>query len=206
VHGYSHGMTEPARRPSRAERRRRTEERILAAARELFARLGFERTTIRAVAAKAEVDPALVMQYFGSKRDLFVTAAAAEDAPGLPGDPEALVEAWLEALKTKVSGLPAPQVAMMRSMLSHPEVAKIARETIDGQIREVSEVIGGGPEATARAALLISTVIGVTIAHQLLCVDTLRDVPAPRLAELLRPAMRTLVGIGPEADATTPGS
>jgi AcrR family transcriptional regulator len=50
---------------TRAERRRQTEDRILVAARDLFVRLGYERTTIRAIAAAAEVDPSLVMQYFG---------------------------------------------------------------------------------------------------------------------------------------------
>ncbi|WP_279583306.1 helix-turn-helix domain-containing protein [Fodinicola feengrottensis] len=62
-------MTE--QRVSRADRRRNTQERILAEARGLFAERGYERTTIRAVATAAQVDPALVMQYFGSKEELF---------------------------------------------------------------------------------------------------------------------------------------
>ena len=59
----------------RDERRRRTEAAILDAARQLFAESGFERATIRAVASRASVDPALVMQYFGSKEGLFAAAA-----------------------------------------------------------------------------------------------------------------------------------
>ncbi|MCP2328287.1 AcrR family transcriptional regulator [Hamadaea flava] len=59
---------------SRAERRRRTEERILAAARKSFAEVGYERTTIRSVAGAARVDPALVMQYFGAKEELLLVA------------------------------------------------------------------------------------------------------------------------------------
>ena len=59
----------------REERRRRTEATILEAARELFAEAGFERATIRAVAARAGVDPALVMQYYGNKEGLFAAAA-----------------------------------------------------------------------------------------------------------------------------------
>jgi AcrR family transcriptional regulator len=47
---------------------------ILAAARHRFATEGFERTTLRAVAADVGVDAALVIRYFGSKQDLFATA------------------------------------------------------------------------------------------------------------------------------------
>src|SRR3954454_22922538 len=65
---------------SREERRRRTEAAILATARRLFAEEGFERATIRAVAQRAGVDPALVMQYYGSKEGLF--AAAMKGAHG----------------------------------------------------------------------------------------------------------------------------
>jgi DNA-binding transcriptional regulator YbjK len=47
---------------------------ILAAARRRFAAEGFERTTLRAIAADVGVDAALVIRYFGSKQDLFATA------------------------------------------------------------------------------------------------------------------------------------
>ena len=48
---------------------------ILAAAREQFAKSGFERATIRAIAADANIDPSMVMRYFGSKDQLFAAAA-----------------------------------------------------------------------------------------------------------------------------------
>ena len=67
---------------TRDERRRRSEATILQAARALFAESGFERTTIRAVAARAGLDPALVMQHYGSKEGLFAAAArGGDDAP-----------------------------------------------------------------------------------------------------------------------------
>ena len=68
-------MTDPSARPTRAEQRRQTEARILAAAREMFAELGYDRTTIRAVATAAGVDAGLVMHYFGTKDELFARAA-----------------------------------------------------------------------------------------------------------------------------------
>ena len=48
---------------------------ILAAARERFAESGFERATIRAIAGDANIDPSMVMRYFGSKDQLFAAAA-----------------------------------------------------------------------------------------------------------------------------------
>ena len=54
----------------------RTRAAILDAAQKLFAQHGHDRTTVRDIAAKASIDPALVIRYFGSKDELFVRAAA----------------------------------------------------------------------------------------------------------------------------------
>ncbi|MGA8077394.1 MAG: TetR family transcriptional regulator [Xanthobacteraceae bacterium] len=54
----------------------RTKLRILSAARRRFAEDGYERTTIRVVAADAAIDPSMVMRYFGSKDGLFAVAAS----------------------------------------------------------------------------------------------------------------------------------
>jgi len=48
---------------------------ILARADSGFAESGFERATIRAIAADANIDPSMVMRYFGSKDQLFAAAA-----------------------------------------------------------------------------------------------------------------------------------
>jgi AcrR family transcriptional regulator len=73
-------VSTPGEQPTtRDERRKRTEAAILEAARALFAETGYERATIRAVAGAAGVDPALVMQHFGSKEGLFAAAARWSD-------------------------------------------------------------------------------------------------------------------------------
>lgn len=48
---------------------------ILRAAREHSAADGYDRTTIRAIAATAGIEPSMVMRCFGSKQQLFATAA-----------------------------------------------------------------------------------------------------------------------------------
>ena len=62
------------KRPGRPPGTSDTRDRILVSARELFARNGIDKTSIRAIAADAGVDPALVHHYFGTKTQLFAAA------------------------------------------------------------------------------------------------------------------------------------
>src|SRR6476660_3479305 len=65
-----------------------TRAAILAAARERFAADGFERATIRAIAADADIDPSMVIRYYGSKDKLFAAAADFDlQLPDLGGTP-----------------------------------------------------------------------------------------------------------------------
>src|SRR5437764_15431836 len=66
-------------RPRRSDA---TRAGILAAARGRFATDGYEKATIRAIAADAGIDPSMVMRYYGSKDGLF--AAAVDIDLGLP--------------------------------------------------------------------------------------------------------------------------
>ncbi|MFC4117397.1 TetR/AcrR family transcriptional regulator [Nonomuraea zeae] len=177
----------------RAERRRRTEGRILDAARSLFAEVGFERATIRAIAKAAEVDPALVMQYFGNKQELFQQAVRVAPVAGPEVGVEELVEQVLGALNLKMGGLPQSTLAMMRSMLTHPEAAESARRTLGRQIDRLAESIPG-EDARLRAALIVTIMVGVTIGHQLLELDELREVSQDDIARVLRPGLRALTG------------
>ncbi|NJP97891.1 helix-turn-helix transcriptional regulator [Nonomuraea sp. FMUSA5-5] len=177
----------------RAERRRRTEARILDTARVLFAELGYERATIRAVARRAEVDPALVMQYFGSKQELFQQAVRMTPPADGELDAEGAVEHVLGSLTMKLGELPQGSLAMMRSMLTHPEAAASAREVLSRQIDRLAEAMPGD-DARLRAALMTLTMLGITVGHQLLEIDELRGVPQEELARLLRPSLRALTG------------
>lgn len=182
-----------ATRLPRADRRRATEQRILNAARASFAEHGFERTTIRAIAAAARVDPALVMQYFGSKQALFKQATRISPADPLAAGPEHLTELLLSTLGLKIGALPETSLAMMRSMLTHPEAAEAVRVSLDQQIAQISAAIPA-EDARVRAALVMATMVGVTISHQLLGLDALRDATPDQIATLLRPCFQALIG------------
>ncbi|WP_433437323.1 TetR family transcriptional regulator [Nonomuraea sp. CA-141351] len=163
------------------------------AARALFAELGFERATIRAVAKAAEVDPALVMQYFGSKQELFQQAVRVTPISDGELTAEELVEQLLGTLNVKMGELPQSSLAMMRSMLTHPEAAVSAREVLSRQIDRLAEAIPG-EDARVRAALMTTIMLGVTVGHQLLELEELRGVPQEEIARLLRPGLRALTG------------
>src|SRR5581483_9786405 len=61
---------------------------ILAAARERFAAEGYEKATIRSIARDANIDPSLVMRYYGNKAGLFAAAVSIDpQIPALPVDP-----------------------------------------------------------------------------------------------------------------------
>ena len=78
-------MTEAVVRRSDA-----TRAAILVAARERFASDGYERATIRAIAADAGIDPSMVMRYYGNQEKLFAAAAEFDlqlpDAAAIPAD------------------------------------------------------------------------------------------------------------------------
>jgi AcrR family transcriptional regulator len=65
-------MNVPAAPPRRSDA---TKSAILAAAREHFAKSGYQAATIRAIAADAGIDPAMVIRYYGNKERLFAAAA-----------------------------------------------------------------------------------------------------------------------------------
>ncbi|MFB8090232.1 TetR family transcriptional regulator [Streptomyces sp. NPDC055992] len=189
-------MTTP--RQTRADRRRATEARILDKAREEFAAKGFDRTTIRAVAGAAGVDPALVMQYFGSKRELFGRAVRTFTAP-VPEESgaDAFADRMLATLGLKLGGLPEGTLAVMRSMLTDPAAAGHVRTALGRQITDAGAAVPASDDRELRAALAVTTLLGVTIGHQLLELPVLREASPERISALLRPALNALADPAP---------
>src|SRR4030095_14833812 len=108
----------------------------LPVARDLFSELGFDRTTIRAVAARAGVDPALIHHYYGNKDGLLAAtltppAAAAQLLTGTFDDPDKageesvrrVINVWETHLEVREQML-----AMLRAGLSHEHAAAMLRE------------------------------------------------------------------------------
>src|SRR4051794_15325783 len=128
------------------------------------------------------------MQRFGSKQELFARAVRMIEAQEAAEDP---VEHVLGTLGWKLGELPPEKLAMLRSMLTHPEAAASARSALSGQIEGLGASLEG-TDARLRAALMTLIMLGVTVGHQLLELQELRDVPPEQIARLLRPCLRAL--------------
>ena len=188
----------------RTERRQHTEERILGAARELFSRLGYDRTTIRAVAADADVDPALVMHYFGSKEELFAAAIHVDLEQVVVGPEDELADRLLAKLGDKLREEPAAQLALLRSMLTNDQAAEGVRRAMAAECSQVVGTAIGGRDATLRAALISATKVGVLVGRYLLQLDGLRDADPAEITEILRPCFHSLVDHEVEPRKTEP--
>ncbi|MFG1907048.1 TetR family transcriptional regulator [Kribbella sp. NPDC048928] len=183
-------MSEPPPRTSRAQQRIDTQERILTAARTLFAAVGYDRATIRAVAAAAQVDAGLVMHYFGSKEQLFALATQVE-TPLVTGEtPEEIAEQLLGVLRQSLIEEPIGSLAMLRSMLTHPEAAAEVGNAHAERVK-VSKAIPG-VDGNLRAAVLSAILIGVVLGRHLIKLEELADADPEEIVELLRPVVQSL--------------
>src|SRR3954471_7150539 len=177
---------------SREERRRRTEACILQEARRLFAEEGFERATIRAVARQTGVDPALVMQYFGSKEGLFAAAMKGAHGGGTArtAPREEIPTAVLQDVLAKFEDTDDREAAvtLLRNFLTHPEANRIMRdEVMCALIRDLAGTIGG-KDAEPRGAALLYSVFGMALARYVLELRGLAGASGADIERLLEPA------------------
>ena len=188
-------MTEPDDLPSRAEQRRRTEARILAAASGLFVEAGYERTTIRGIARAAGVDAGLVMHYFGSKQQLFQRVTHGSPPQELAGTPEEVSEQILARLADSLATEPVHSLAMLRSMLTHPEAAEAVRAGAAQYRAQISRSIPAS-DAGLRAELVSAVILGVVVSRHLLKSGGLTGVDPDHIIDLLRPCLCSLTRAG----------
>lgn len=192
----------------RTERRLRSRQQILDAARELFAERGYVETTIRAIAQRAEVDPALVMQHFGTKNALFETVSGIPETldDALEGPPEELGERLLRHALADVDRKEDRTMPVLRSMLTHPEAAHAVRCAIVNPETSPWTRVLVGQDAELRSVLIGTLVLGVLVARYMVHIPGVADAPAERLVELLGPCLRPLVTEGLAAEQPEPCS
>ena len=181
---------------SRAEQRRRTEARILDAASRVFVTAGYERATIRAVAAAAGVDAGLVMHYFGSKQELFRRVIGAAPVPEVSGAPGQATEQILATLADRLANEPVASLAILRSMLTNPEAASIISEGMARYQAQIAQAIPAG-DASLRAALISAIILGVTVSRHLIKSDKLASADPAQVISLLRPCLLSLAAQPP---------
>jgi len=203
-----------ARRGARAVRTGRragdsgTREAILQAAREQFAERGYDGATIRAIAAAAGVDPALVHHFYGTKERLF---AAAMQLPFVPSEAIAVALADRPAgqppgahlVRTALAlwdspGVREAFVGILRSALTSDQAAAMLREFVSQAILApvASLAIGTDPEQTPfRTSLVGSHMLGLALTRYVLQLPAVATADADALAGAIGPTIdRYLTG------------
>jgi AcrR family transcriptional regulator len=181
---------------TRARNAQETRADILAAARVRFGADGFERTTLRAVAADVGVDPALVIRYFGSKQDLF--AAAAEftlDLPELAGiDPSDVAEVLLPKFFA-VWEDDTTFVALLRAAMTSATAAETMRQVFATQVAPVLFAVTPD-HAPLRAGLMGAFIIGLATTRYVLNNPAVADLSHEEMILWAGPGIRQLL-VGP---------
>jgi AcrR family transcriptional regulator len=173
---------------------------VLAAAREAFADRGYDGASIRGIAAAADVDPALVHHYFGTKDALFLAAVEAPIDPDelLPGvlaaPPEERGEAVVRMVLRVWDGPARPAIlALVRSAVNHEWSARLLREFVLTKIvRRVVGSFGDMPveEREARGALVASQVIGLVLTRYVLQLEPNASATHDSLAAAIGPTLQ----------------
>lgn len=171
-----------------------TRAAILAAAEHLFARQGYERTTVRDVAERAQIDPALVIRYFGSKDGLFAQAARIELELPAPGALEptqigrALLEHFLEVWEgaTRARGM----AVLLRSAASNEVAAAKMRQAFQAQVMPFVAALGDAASAPRRAGLVSTQLLGLAMCRYVLALPPVVALTRDELVELVAPTLQ----------------
>ena len=181
----------PGRPPGVSDAR----ERILASAREMFARNGIDKTSIRAVAADAGVDPALVHHYFGTKRQLFAAAIRIPVNPMQVLGP--LRETPIQELGYRLPSLLLPLwdsetgkgfIAELRSALAGSGVSLFRAFLQEVIAVEVGSRVDNPPgTGMIRIQFVATQLVGVVMARYILELEPFKSLPVEQIAETIAP-------------------
>ncbi|WP_080694648.1 TetR/AcrR family transcriptional regulator [Mycobacteroides abscessus] len=192
----------PGRRPGTSSAR----NDILASARKLFSLNGIDKTSIRAIASDAGVDPALVHHYFGTKLDLF------REVVQLPVDPSVVLQPLRDVPVDELgvtiprliialwdSELGANMLAVFRSALTGADdglVRVFFREVLVNIIAErVDSPPGSG---VLRAEFAITQMAGILVGRYIMAIEPLASLTAEQIALTVGPNIqRYLTGALP---------
>ena len=172
----------------------RTKLAILDAARAHFATRGFDATSIRAVAADASIDPAMVMRYFGSKQDLF--AAAVDVDLALPDLTKvlktrrglALTEHFIRRWEGDLSD--DVLVLLLRSAVTSDRAAERLRSVFADQLIEMLRPLVDASQLHRRAGLISSQMLGLALTRYLVPLPAVQNQSPDQLIEDLSPTIQ----------------
>jgi AcrR family transcriptional regulator len=196
-------MPPPAKTTPRRGRRQGepvSRQAVLAAAKSRFATEGYEKTTLRAIAQDAHVDPSMVLYLFGSKADLFRQSLRLIVDPGLlvaaltggPGDDAdvgtRMVRTYMRIWESPDTG--PTMVAMLQSATSNSDAHDAFRGFMQNYVlTAVSEVLGGGEQARLRAMLAASQLVGTAVLRYVMKIPPLATLSGDEVVRLIAPTV-----------------
>lgn len=174
-----------------------TRDRILAAARSDFGRVGYEGATIRGIAGRAKVDPALVLHYFDSKDGVFRAAVQfpidpAEFIPkllepGLDGLGERLTRFFVEAWDSPAG---SPLIAVIRSVVGNEEAAALMRDFVSrevlGRIARALDL----DQPQLRASLVATQLVGLAMLRYVIRLEPIASARVDDIVTWLGPTLQ----------------
>jgi AcrR family transcriptional regulator len=188
------------RRPGKAD----TRAKILAAAEAAFAEDGYAESSLRGIAQRAGVDPALVHHYFDGKAALFI------EVLGLPRDftviqeevsrsPEsegvALVERFLTFWDPDpASGRASDFLSLVQVVSSSPEVAESLNQFLAARIWSRRASDPDDPEWLVRRSLVASQLAGMAFERYVLRLEPLASAPPAEVAKWVGPTIDRYLG------------
>jgi AcrR family transcriptional regulator len=173
---------------------------VLSAAKQRFATDGYEKTTLRAIAHDAHVDPSMVLYLFGSKEELFreslrlildpevLVAALTGEADDDPDIGTRMVRTYLRIWETPDTA--ASMRAMLQSATSNTDANDAFRGFVQNYVlTAVSGVLGGGEQARLRAMLAASNLVGTAVLRYIIQVPPLATLSADEVVALIAPTV-----------------
>jgi AcrR family transcriptional regulator len=175
-----------------------TRAALLAAARETFVEKGYDGATVRAIAARAGVDAAMVNHWFGGKEGLF-----AQSVLQLPFDPGEILKRLLDGpveeageriIRTFVTVWDATGggtfAALIRSVTSHQEVANALRSFFINAIFKNLLTEIGAEDRDLRATLCATQMVGLGIVRYVVRFEPLASTDLDTLVNAVAPNMQ----------------
>lgn len=180
-----------------------TREAVREAARRRFSADGYSQTTIRAIARDAGVDAALVIQFFGSKDELFGEVMSlspdllAQILDAFQATPDAIGERLARVLLAGADdGSPDSEalLAMLRGATANPHAAAQLREFIEARIgRDAASTTLSTEDRDTRIALAASMVLGIMMSRNIVGVKALAKESTEDLVQRLAPALQAVL-------------
>lgn len=186
-------MSRTGRRPGSPD----TRDAILAVARRMFATSGYEATSLRGIATEANVDPALLIHYFGSKQDLFVAAAGLP--PGLtellanlavlpmPEFARSLVSMYLQFIDSDSSRNAI--LALVRSAVSNEQAARMLRELLTVELLSILVRLTDHADARLRASLVAAQLVGIAMLRHVVRAEPVATASPDEIVALVAPVI-----------------